>query len=83
MLELFSKREFLWKRFQCSNGAIYQAKVSVAFREENKDEICTGYGDNLGMEAIGLGSVTTIPDASFASIMKGNLVRDKYNVRDE
>ena len=35
------------------------------------------------MEAIGLGSVTTIPDASFASIMKGNLVRDKYDVRDE
>ena len=55
----------------------------MVFREANKDEICTGYGDNIGMEAISLGSITTIPDATFASIMMGNLVRDKYDVRDE
>ena len=54
----------------------------MEFHEENKDEICTGYGDNQGMEAIDLGAVTTIPDESLRSIIRGNLVGEKYEVRD-
>ena len=55
----------------------------MTFYEENKDEICTGYGDNQGMEAISLDTINTIPEESLESIMRGNLVRDnKYEVRD-
>ena len=50
-------------------------------RQEHKDEICTGL-EGLNPLADGLANVASISDTVLPSIMRGNLVRERYEVRN-